>query len=58
MSRRTPNWQDMMRVNLELRLIAVAAPTRARRTPVLFNGGTSAWLSQLPGVPRGKPRSH
>lgn len=57
MSKRTANWQEMMRINLELRLISVAAPTRARRVPVLFTGGESNWLSQLPAV-RGKPRSH
>ena len=57
MSKRTANWQEMMRINLELRLISVAAPTRARRVPVLFTGGESNWLSKLPGV-RGKPRSH
>jgi hypothetical protein len=56
-SKRAANWQEMMRINLELRLISVAAPTRARRTPVLFTGGESNWLSQLPVV-RGKPRSH
>ncbi len=47
-----------MRINLELRLISVAAPTRARRVPVLFTGGESNRLSQLPGVVRGKPRAH
>ena len=57
MSKRA-NWQEMMRINLELRLISVAAPTRARRVPVLFTGGESNWLSQLPAVPRGKVRSH
>jgi len=58
MSRRTASWQDLMRVNLELRLMPVAAPTRPRRTPVLFTGGASSWLSQLPAPARGKPRSH
>ena len=57
MSKRTANWQEMMRINLELRLISVAAPTRARRVPVLFTGGESNWLSQLPAV-RGKLKSH
>ena len=57
MSKRA-NWQEMMRINLELRLIAVSAPTRARRVPVLFTGGQSNWLSQLPAVSRGKLRSH
>ena len=52
------NWQEMMRINLELRLISVSAPTRARRVPVLFTGGPSNWLSQLPAVSRGKLRSH
>lgn len=56
MSKRA-NWQEMMRINLELRLISVSAPTRARRVPVLFTGGQSNWLSQLPAV-RGKSRSH
>lgn len=55
MSKRA-NWQEMMRINLELRLISVSAPTRARRVPVLFTGGESNWLSQLPGVR--KPRAH
>ena len=58
MSRRIARWQDLMRTNLELRLIAVAAPTRARRTPVLFTGGACNWLSQLPRACRGKPRLH
>ena len=58
MTKRAASWQEMMRINLELRLISVAAPTRARRVPVLFTGGGSNWLSQLPEVPRGKPRSH
>ena len=57
MSKRTANWQEMMRINLELRLISVAAPNRARRVPVLFTGGESNWLSQLPAV-RGKLKSH
>ena len=57
-SKRAANWQDLMRLTLELRVISVAAPTRARRMPVLFTGGASNWLSQLPGVPRGKTRSH
>jgi hypothetical protein len=57
MTKRTATWQDLMRINLELRLISVAAPTRARRVPVLFTGGQSNWLSQLPAV-RGKLRSH
>lgn len=58
MSRRIARWQEMMRINLELRLIAVAAPTPARRTPVLFTGGERNWLSQLPAVSRGKQRCH
>ena len=58
MTKRAANWQEMMRLNLELRLISVAAPTRARRVPVLFTGGDSNWLSQLPAVARGKNRSH
>ncbi len=58
MTKRTASWQEMMRINLELRLISVAAPTRARRVPVLFTGGASNWLSHLPEVPRGKLRSH
>lgn len=57
-TKRAANWQEMMRLNLELRLISVAAPTRARRVPVLFTGGESNWLSQLPAVARGKNRSH
>lgn len=57
MSKRA-NWQELMRINLELRLISVSAPTRARRVPVLFTGGESNWLSQLPAAPRGKLRSH
>jgi len=56
-SKRAANWQEMMRLNLELRLISVAAPARVRRVPVLFTGGESNWLSQLPAV-RGKLRSH
>lgn len=58
MTKRAVNWQEMMRLNLELRLISVAAPTRARRVPVLFTGGESNWLSQLPPVSRGRIRSH
>lgn len=58
MTKRAANWQEMMRLNLELRLISVAAPTRARRVPVLFTGGESNWLSHLPAVVRGKIRSH
>lgn len=58
MTRRVARWQQMMRTNLELRLIPMAAPTRSRRTPVLFTGGERNWLSQLPGLSRGKPRSH
>jgi hypothetical protein len=57
-TKRAANWQEMMRLSLELRLISVAAPSRARRVPVLFTGGESNWLSQLPSVPRGKLRSH
>ncbi len=58
MTKRAANWQEMMRVNLELRLISVAAPTRARRIPVLFTGGPGNWFSHLPEVSRGKARSH
>lgn len=58
MTKRAGSWQEMMRVNLELKLISVAAPTRTRRVPVLFTGGESNWLSHLPEVRRGKPRSH
>lgn len=57
MTKRAATWQEMMRMNLELRLISVSAPTRSRRTPVLFTGGESNWLSQLAGASRGKPRS-
>ena len=30
MTKRSANWQELMRLNLELRLISVAAPTPAR----------------------------
>lgn len=58
MSKRAASWQEMMRLTLELRLISVAVPTRARRVPVLFTGGERNWLSQLPAISRGKLRSH
>jgi hypothetical protein len=59
MTKRAASWQEMMRMNLELRLISVAAaPTRTRRVPALFTGGESNWFSQLAAVCRGKVRSH
>ena len=58
MTKRAASWQEMMRMNLELRLISVAAPTRTRRVPALFTGGESNWFSQLAAVSRGKFRSH
>ena len=58
MSKRFAKWQEMMRTCLELQLIPVAAPIRARRVPVLFTGGERSWYSQLPAISRGKPRTH
>jgi len=58
MNKRFAKWQEMMRSQLELRLIPVAVPVRALRTPVFFTGGERNWYSQLPGISRGKPRSH
>jgi len=58
MTKRAASWQEMMRMNLELRLISVAAPTRTRRVPALFTGGESSWFSQLAALSRGKFRSH
>jgi hypothetical protein len=57
MNKRFAKWQEMIRTHLELQLIPVPVPVRARRTPVLFTGGERNWYSQLP-VSRGKLRSH
>lgn len=58
MNKRFAKWQEMMRAHLELALMPVPMPIRARRVPVFFTAGERSWYSQLPAVSRGRPRSH
>lgn len=48
MVKRAPNWQEMIRMNLEVRLVSVSHPTRGRGLPLLFAGetGESGWLER------------
>lgn len=53
MVKRAPNWQEMMRLNLELKLVSATSPTRVRSVPMLFTSGTSesSWLGRTAQVP-------
>lgn len=64
MVKRAPKWQEMMRLNLELKLVSATPLTRVRSVPVFFTSGTgeSGWLGravQLPLMTNGrKARIH
>ena len=64
MVKRAPNWQEMMRLNLELKLVSATSPTRVRNIPGFFTSGTSesSWLgrtAQGPVMTAGrKARTH
>ena len=64
MVKRAPNWQEMMRLNLELKLVSATFPTCVRSVPVFFASGTSesSWLGRTAQRPvmtaRRKARIH
>ena len=59
MVKRAPTWHEMMRMNLELKLIEVSRSARVRSIPFLFLSETNQprWLERLEPASIHKSRS-